>query len=74
MADDSSLAVITLIGDTSGVVWKTLNDKGPMSINKLVKAVDEPRDLVMQALGWLAREGKLSFDGDARNRKVALRP
>jgi hypothetical protein len=40
---------------------------------KLVKAVGGPRDLVMQALGWLAREGKIWIDDNGRSRTVSLR-
>ena len=43
-----------------------------MTIAKLIKATGEPRDNVMQALGWLAREGKISIDDDGRNRMVSL--
>ena len=38
----------------------------------MVKEVDEPRDLVMQAVGWLAREGKINIDDEGRNRMVSL--
>jgi DNA-binding GntR family transcriptional regulator len=44
-----------------------------MSIAKLVKAAGQPRDTVMQALGWLAREGKITIEEDGRARVVALR-
>ena len=43
-----------------------------MSLAKLVKEIDAPRDLVMQALGWLAREEKLNIEGDSRTRLVSL--
>jgi hypothetical protein len=61
------------IGDTAGVVWHYLNDNGPSSITELTKEIDAPRDVVMQALGWLAREDKLVIE-EARNKKlVSLR-
>jgi hypothetical protein len=40
---------------------------------KLVKAVGEPRDTVMQALGWLAREDKLSIEEEGRSRIISLK-
>jgi hypothetical protein len=61
------------IGDTAGVVWRTLNDNGPLSIAKLVKATGQPRDTVMQAVGWLAREDKINIEEDGRTRLVSLR-
>jgi hypothetical protein len=61
------------IGETAGVVWKVLTEEGPMSMAKLVKAADEPRDTVMQALGWLAREDKILIEEEGRSRIVMLR-
>jgi hypothetical protein len=61
------------IGEAAGVVWKVLSENGPMTVAKLVKAVGEPRDIVMQALGWLAREDKLSIEDQKRGRMVSLR-
>ncbi len=63
---------IALIGDTAGVVWQTLNVHGPMSMAKLIKAVGQPRDVVMQAVGWLAREDKISIEEDGRTRIISL--
>ncbi len=64
---------ITQIGETAGAVWRILADKGPLSMTKLVKAVGEPRDTVMQAIGWLAREDKLVITDKGKSRMVALR-
>lgn len=61
------------IGITSGVVWRILSEDGGMSLPKLTKAVGEPRDLVMQAVGWLAREDKLDVEETSRGRIVTLR-
>ncbi|MDY0167116.1 MAG: winged helix-turn-helix domain-containing protein [Thermoguttaceae bacterium] len=73
MSTTSSASVVSHIGDTAGVVWKTLVDNGPLSMARLVKAVGEPRDTVMQALGWLAREDKVWIEEDGRTRVVSLR-
>ncbi len=62
-----------LIGDTAGVVWNVLHERGEMTITQVVKAVKRPRDLVMQALGWLAREDKLQFDFTKRRHVVRLK-
>ncbi len=62
------------IGDTAGLVWHYLNDQGPRSFAQLAKDIDAPRDVVMQAVGWLAREDKVVIEEDSRGRKsVALR-
>jgi hypothetical protein len=71
-ASAAAIGNVRLIGLTAGAVWHTLDDQGPLSMAKLVKAVGAPRDLVMQAIGWLAREDKLSID-DSRNKVVSLK-
>jgi hypothetical protein len=73
MAMASTSLGIEQVGETAGAVWRVLAEKGPLSASKLVKEVDAPRDLVMQALGWLAREDKISIDGESRGRTVSLR-
>lgn len=60
------------IGEAAGAIWRTLDAQGAQTLAKLVKETGLPRDLVMQAVGWLAREEKLDFD-DSRTRKVSLR-
>ena len=73
MATAGPISVVAHIGDTAGMVWKVLAENGPLSMAKLVKAVGEPRDTVMQALGWLAREDKVWIDEEGRSRVVSLR-
>lgn len=64
---------ISEIGATAGKIWHTLEEKGPLTIAKLVKEIECPRDVIMQALGWLAREEKVEIDEDGRTRVVSLR-
>ncbi|MEN6406319.1 MAG: winged helix-turn-helix domain-containing protein [Thermoguttaceae bacterium] len=72
MATTSPVFGVAAIGEVAGTVWRTLSDEGPTTLAQLVKSVGEPRDTVMQAVGWLAREGKIGFDDSGRNRKVFL--
>jgi hypothetical protein len=74
MTATSTKDPVAQIGDTAGLVWRQLTDSGPMSMAKLVKAVGEPRDTVMQAIGWLAREDKLQIEENSRTRIIALKP
>lgn len=62
------------IGEAAGLVWHTLNDNGPLSPAKLCKMVDAPRDTIMQAIGWLAREDKVDLEETPRGRVVVLKP
>ncbi|MEX2111954.1 MAG: winged helix-turn-helix domain-containing protein [Pirellulales bacterium] len=61
------------IGDTAGLVWHHLSESGPRTLSQLAKEVDAPRDVIMQAIGWLAREDKVSVDEDRNKKIVALR-
>jgi len=73
MATAGPISCVAHIGDTAGTVWKILVENEPLSMARLVKAVGEPRDTVMQALGWLAREDKIWIEEEGRSRIVSLR-
>jgi hypothetical protein len=73
MATMTKESCVGEIGETAGAVWQVLSSKGPQTIAKLVKEIDAPRDTVMQALGWLAREDKIDIEEDGRTRTVVLR-
>ncbi len=53
-------------------MWKTLAVQGPTSLTKLIKETGAPRDTVLQALGWLAREDKIEVE-DGRTKKFSLK-
>ncbi len=72
MATDT-MCPIAQIGETAGLVWHLLEARGSLTIAKLVKEIDAPRDTIMQALGWLAREEKINIEEDARSRTISLR-
>jgi hypothetical protein len=61
------------IGDAAGVIWHHLSENGPRTLTQLAKEIDAPRDVIMQAIGWLAREDKVSIDEDSRKKTVSLR-
>jgi hypothetical protein len=61
------------IGETAGAVWHALREQGPLSLAKLVETVGANRDVVMQAIGWLAREDKVEMTETKRGRIVSLR-
>ncbi len=61
------------IGETAGNVWQVLNENGPMSLAKLVERIGGNRDVVMQAVGWLAREGKLDISETKRGKSLTLK-
>ena len=73
MAPATFNSCIDQIGVTAGLVWRALNEQGPASISKLVKSIDAPRDTVLEAIGWLAREDKVWIEQTKRGRIVSLR-
>lgn len=73
MATMTHPAGVEQIGETAGLVWRILAEQGPLSLAKLVKEADVHRDLVMQAIGWLAREDKIEIDEQGRTKTIALR-
>ncbi len=72
MEKAASTSCVPQIGETAGSIWELLNNNGPSTIAKLVKQVDQSRDTVMQALGWLAREEKIEIVEKGRSRIVSL--
>jgi hypothetical protein len=66
-------SAVQQIGETAGAVWHALNENGPMSLAKLAERVGGQRDVVMQAVGWLAREGKIEIAESKRGRVISLR-
>ncbi len=60
------------IGHVAGDVWRVLSEDGSKTAAELTKAVAAPPELVAAALGWLARENKLSFETNGRSVTVSL--
>jgi len=61
------------IGNAAGVVWRHLAEKGPTALTRLARETGLPDPLALMAVGWLAREEKLTFTREGRATKVALR-
>jgi len=60
------------IGAMAGEVWAYLDGSGPVTLSKLAREIDAPRDMVMQGVGWLAREGKIAFKEGPRSKLISL--
>ncbi|MEK7397737.1 MAG: winged helix-turn-helix domain-containing protein [Candidatus Poribacteria bacterium] len=51
------------IGKTAGIIWECLGkQKTPITLTTLKKEVSASSTILMMALGWLAREGKINID------------
>jgi hypothetical protein len=72
MATESVANDSTDIGSVAGLIWNYLDANGAVTLSKLAKDIDAPRDVVMQGVGWLAREGKIRFDETPRSKVIVL--
>jgi hypothetical protein len=61
------------IGKAAGDVWKLLAEQGPIPFRELARSLDEDRDLVAMAVGWLGRENKLTFTVKGNDLVLALK-
>jgi len=50
-----------IIGEMAGRVWKTLGERDEVAVSRLPQILKEKGEVVYQALGWLAKEGKIDF-------------
>jgi hypothetical protein len=69
---DGPISSIELIGETAGHVWKVLDTHGPTELGKLAKEIGAPRDLVVLAVGWLAREEKIAIQQESCGHMISL--
>lgn len=60
------------IGETAGRIWQALRDKEAVGISQLPKVLKEKDVIVYQALGWLAREGKVKYETRGKKTLVSL--
>ena len=63
----------TAIGEAAGISWRYLEQHGETTLSKLKQGTKLSDQLLLMALGWLARENKLSFVQDRRSLKVSLK-
>lgn len=73
MATATVVCCVHQIGETAGLIWHALEEEGPLSLAKLAKQIGAPRDVTMQAVGWLAHEEKIDIEETKRGRVVSLR-
>lgn len=49
------------IGHAAGAIWNFLHQRGPTPLSAMVKELEQPKDVLLQGIGWLAREGKIEY-------------
>lgn len=60
------------IGQTAGAIWDALNGVDKMAISQLPKAIKQREAITYQALGWLAREDKVTYESRGNKTYVQL--
>jgi len=65
--------MITQIGLVAGDIWSYLEaHKGTGQLESIISGLEKERDLVLMSIGWLAREGHVTLEGDSTNYVVKL--
>lgn len=60
------------IGETAGTIWTILKEREEVAISSLPRVLNETSATVNQALGWLAREGKINYREEGRKTLISL--
>lgn len=63
---------VETIGSYAGLVWNALNEVGALGVKQLKKATKLKDKEVFAALGWLARENKITILPDAADEKELI--
>ena len=58
--------------EAAGKTWRFLGQNGQTNISQLAKSLKEKNEVVLQALGWLAREDKIDYTVKNRRTFVSL--
>jgi hypothetical protein len=58
--------------EAAGKTWRFLGQNGQTNVSQLAKALKEKDEVVLQALGWLAREDKIDYTVKNRRTFVSL--
>ncbi len=60
------------IGQTAGRIWAVLGDKEEIGLEQLPRVLKAKSDITYQALGWLAREDKVTYRTKAGKVYISL--
>ncbi len=60
------------IGETAGVIWKYLDERGEATITSLVKDTKLSQRHADPTVRWLAREGKIQIRREEKKELISL--
>lgn len=58
--------------ETAGKAWRFLGQNGETNVSQLPRLLRENESVVLQSLGWLAREDKINYTTRSRRTFVSL--
>jgi Winged helix-turn-helix domain (DUF2582) len=58
--------------EAAGKTWRFLGQNGQTNVSQLANSLKEKDEVVLQALGWLAREDKIDYTVKNRRTFVSL--
>lgn len=65
--------MITWIGLCAGEIWRYLDkNDGRAALQAMLSKIDAPRETILMAVGWLAREGYILIEGNLPDFTVKL--
>lgn len=62
-----------VIGTAAGALWTYLSENGASSATKIAKATGLDAKSIQRAIGWLAKEGKLTIVTKGRTETISLK-
>ncbi len=67
--------MITWIGLCAGEIWRYLDaHEGEGTLGAMVSEIDAPRETILMAIGWLARERYVLINGRLPDPLITLNP
>ena len=60
------------IGNVAGQVWQYLNKNGAQTVAKIAKQSDIEMKQLQRAIGWLAKEDKVTITSKGRTEVISL--
>jgi Winged helix-turn-helix domain (DUF2582) len=61
------------IGEAAGDIWHLLHQDGPTTFAALIETVGVPESLFFMAVGWLARENKITIEPHGGDYEIGLK-
>jgi hypothetical protein len=71
--EGESREMTQIIGEAAGRIWQFVNENPQSSLEGINKHLKLELSVFCMALGWLAREDKIAFEGLGKELKVSLK-